>query len=125
MAKDDYYVIVFKVLTYLYAVLKGREIFEQFKYDKAIGKKDINEEYLLRVYAMMSDEGLIKQLTFERAWGQDIIAFFDESELMITPKGIQHLEENDKMKKVGQYLLKKADTIASLAISAGLSSVVR
>ena len=27
MAKDDYYVIVFKVLSYLYAVLKGKEIY--------------------------------------------------------------------------------------------------
>ena len=50
MAKDDYDVIVFKILTYLYALLKGKEIFDQAKYDKAISKKDINEEYLLRVY---------------------------------------------------------------------------
>ena len=88
MAKDDYDVIVFKILTYLYALLKGKEIFDQAKYDKAISKKDINEEYLLRVYKMMSDEGLIEELAFKRAWGQDLIALFDESD-MITNTTLQ------------------------------------
>ncbi len=124
MAKDDYDVIVFKILTYLYALLKGKEIFDQAKYDKAISKKDINEEYLLRVYKMMSDEGLIEELAFKRAWGQDLIALFDESDMIITAKGIHYLEENDKMKKVGQYLLDKADTIANLVISTGLASAM-
>ncbi|MBR1450547.1 MAG: hypothetical protein IJ591_02410 [Lachnospiraceae bacterium] len=31
-AKDDYNVIVFKILTYLYALLKGKEIFDQANY---------------------------------------------------------------------------------------------
>ena len=73
---------------------------------------------------MMSDEGLIEELAFKRAWGQDLIALFDESDMIITAKGIHYLEENDKMKKVGQYLLDKADTIANLVISTGLASAM-
>ena len=49
MAKDDYYVVAFKILSYLYAVLKSKEVFTQQKYDKAIGKKNIDEEYLNRI----------------------------------------------------------------------------
>ena len=125
MAKDDYYVIVFKILVYLYAVFRGKEVFRQECYDKAIGKKNINEEYLLRIYKMMSDEGYIEKLSFTRAWGSDLIPLFDESELKITQKGIDHIETNDKMKTAGRYLAEKADTISNLAIAAGLSHLVQ
>ena len=125
MAKDDYYVIVFKILVYLYAVFRGKEAFRQERYDKAIGKKNINEEYLLRIYKMMSDEGYIEKLSFTRAWGSDLIPLFDESELKITQKGIDHIETNDKMKTAGRYLAEKADTISNLAIAAGLSHLVQ
>ena len=125
MAKDDYYVIVFKILVYLYAVFRGKEVFRQERYDKAIGKKNINEEYLLRIYKMMSDEGYIEKLSFTRAWGSDLIPLFDEGELKIMQKGIDHIETNDKMKTAGRYLAEKADTISNLAIAAGLSHLVQ
>lgn len=34
MAKDDYYVVVFKILSYLYAVLKSKEVFTQQKLER-------------------------------------------------------------------------------------------
>ena len=125
MAKDDYHVIVYKVLVYLYAILKGKEMFEQIRYDKAIGRKSINEDYLFRVYKMMSDEGLIEELTFTKAWGNDIIPMFDEKDMRITTKGIDYIEQNDKMKEIGKILAEKVDTIAKLAIEAGLSHIMR
>ncbi|MBR0148551.1 MAG: hypothetical protein IJM23_05075 [Lachnospiraceae bacterium] len=99
MAKDDHNIIIFKILVYLYAVFKGSEVFEQEKYDKAINRKDINEEYLFKLYKMMSDEGFIEKLPFKKAWGGDLIPLFDESDMTITYKGIRYLEENDSMKK--------------------------
>lgn len=125
MAKDDFYVIVYKILVYLYAEFKGKEIFEQIRYDKAIGKKNIDEEYLYRVYMMMSDEGFIETLTFVKAWGNDIIPLFDEKDLKITAKGIDYLEQNDRMKAVGKFMAEKVDTIAKLAIEVGLSYIMR
>lgn len=121
MAKDDYYVIVYKILAYLYALLKGTEVFDQDNFDKAIGKKHINEDYLIRVYRMMSEDGLVEKLTFKKAWGNVYIPLFEENEIAITSKGIQYLEENDKMKAVGRYLMEKADSIANIIISTGLS----
>lgn len=120
MAKDDYDVIVFKILTYLYAVFKGKEVFIQKNYDYAIGRKDINNDYLNRIYKAMSDEGLIEKLSFTKTWGATYIPLFEENELAITPKGIHYLEENDKMKVVGNYLKDKADSIINLAIAIGL-----
>lgn len=120
MARDDYNVIVFKILVYLYAVMKNNRIFNQVEFDKAIGRKAINEEYLLRVYKMMEDEGLIKNALFSRAWGNDLIPLFEEKELSITAQGIRYLEDNDKMKEVGQFLKGNVDTIIKLAIEIGL-----
>ena len=120
MARDDYHVIVFKILVYLYAVLKNNRIFNQKEFDKAIGRKDINEEYLLRVYKMMEDEGLIKNAVLSQAWGNDLIPLFEEKDIVITAQGIRYLEDNDKMKEVGQFLKEKVDTIIKLAIEIGL-----
>ena len=124
MAKDDYDVIVFKILTYLYAVLKGKEVFTKEKYDIAIGKKNINEQYLHRIYKLMSDEGLVEELAFTRAWGSVVIPLFDESDMMITAKGIHFLEENDKMKAAGRFLSDKADVIIALIEKAGLGFLI-
>lgn len=120
MARDDYNVIVFKILVYLYAVMKNNRIFVQKEFDKAIGRKDINEEYLLRVYKLMEDEGLIKNALFAEVWGNDLIALFEEKDLIITAQGIRYLEDNDKMKEVGQFLKQKVDTIIKLALEIGL-----
>jgi hypothetical protein len=120
MAKDDYNVIVYKILTYLYATLKGKEVFTQIKYDKAIDKKHINEDYLIRIYRMMSEEGLIENANFTKAWGRVYIPLFEERELEITAKGIHYLEDNSKMKEAGRFLMDKADSIADLIVSVGL-----
>lgn len=125
MAKDDYFVISFKILAYLYAVLKGKEFFSKQKYDKAIGKKELNEEYLNRIYKMMSDDGLIEEVVFTKAWGNVYIPLFEENELQITSKGIQFLEENDSMKKAGKFLQDKADVICNVLIAAGLEYLIK
>ena len=124
MAKDDYDVIVFKILTYMYAVAKGKVVFSPMEYHHAIGSKNINEDYLFRVYKMMSDEGLIEKLAFTKPWGGTLIPLFDENEIAITAKGIHYLEENDKMNKVGQFLKEKADTIVNLVIAIGLEHIL-
>ena len=44
MAKDDYDVIVFKILTYLYACVKRKTVFEEAAFYHAIG--EIEKSYL-------------------------------------------------------------------------------
>ena len=124
MAKDDHNIIIFKILVYLYAVFKGTEVFDQVSFDKAIGRKDINEDYLFRLYKMMSDEGFIEKLSFKKVWGGDFIPLFDESDITITYKGIRYLEENDSMKKTAAFLYDKADTIIKLLIEVGMKKIL-
>lgn len=39
MAKDDCYVIVYKMLLYFYAVLKRKVVFNELTFNKAVGKE--------------------------------------------------------------------------------------
>ncbi|MDU5527001.1 MAG: YjcQ family protein [Finegoldia magna] len=65
MAKDDYNVIVFKILIYLYAVLKRITVFDINELKMAVG--GINENYLNDLLEMMQKEGFIDCLFFAYA----------------------------------------------------------
>ena len=112
MAKDDYNVIVFKVLTYLYAVLKRKTVFDINEFKLAIG--NIDENYLYSLLEMIQNEGFIEGLIFVHALGIESIICNDLSDMKITFKGIEYLTQNSKMQEVKNFLLKNVDTIASL-----------
>ena len=114
MAKDDYYVVVYKILLYLYACLKRTILFDQDTYDTAIGKESINPEYLSDIYVMMQNEGLIEGVKYKTAWGGNKIFLSSERDISITPSGIEYLSENSTMAKVKDFLLKKVGIIADL-----------
>ena len=112
MAKDDYNVIVFKILTYLYAVLKRKTVFDIKEFKTAVG--NIDENYLSDLLEMMQKENFIEGLIFVHAWGIESIICNDLSEMRITFKGMQFLTENNKMREIKNFLLKNVDTISSL-----------
>lgn len=114
MAKDDYDVIVYRVLVYLYACKKRRIIYEKDVFDKTV-HRDVNNDYFSDVLQMMQEEDLIRGLNVIGTWQGDKIIVSDMGDLEITAKGIHYLEDNDKMKKVGQMLKDTVDTIAKLA----------
>lgn len=114
MAKDDYDTIVFKVLLYLYAVLKRKITFDEQTFYHATGYKYINEDYFITVLYMMSQERLINNLVFTKAWGNVCILCNDLCNMEITVEGIHYLIDNKKMNRVKEYLLSNVDTIASL-----------
>lgn len=59
MAKDDYNVVVFKILTYLYACLKRTTLFDERVFKQIIDKQSIPDEYLTDILRMMTEEDLI------------------------------------------------------------------
>ncbi len=63
---------------------------------------------------MAFKEGYINGLRFTRAWGQEHILANDPDDMGITPKGIQYLSDNDKMKRIAETLLRGAGAIAEL-----------
>ena len=103
MAKDDYYVISYKLLAYLYVQLKaGADI------DPAMISADgplfhINERYWTYVLRNLQAQGYIRGLSITKPWGgDDIIEGLEECE--ITPDGIAYLCDNSLMEKAKQFL---------------------
>ena len=115
MARDDYDVIVYRVLVYYYAVLKRKIMFEGVTFQEAVRKNVESDAYFADVLRMMQAEGLIEGLTFVKAWGGDSILTSDMEDAKITAGGIRYLKENGTMRKVGGMLKEAVDIIAGLA----------
>ena len=109
MAKDDYFVLVYKILKYLYKCLKSgaspdfnyltyetKDFPVHKEYWEYIIEKLVEEKYIEGVYVLRSDT--------------NFISVKYTSGMRITPLGIEYLEDNKIMKKVA----KAVKDIASL-----------
>nr|DAH46069.1 MAG TPA: YjcQ protein [Bacteriophage sp.] len=103
MAKDDYYVIVYKILSYLYQCLKlGKKIDEKC-IDNDNKYISINLDYWKYIIVKLIDEEYISDVQYDRTWcGEIIISNLDQAQ--ITPKGIEYLNENSLMEKAKKFL---------------------
>ncbi len=115
MAKDDYDVILYRLLVYLYACKKRKIMFDDEVFRATVMKNVENELYFYDVLDMAQNEGLIVGAHFTTAWGQDKIPLFDYDDLEITANGIHYLKENSTMTNVGNMLKEAVDAIANLA----------
>lgn len=103
MAKDDYFVMVYKLLRYLYQCLK-----EECTADWDIvcpNTKDfpVGEDYFAYLLTHLLADGYIEGIAEVRAIGSHA-RFKETTGLAITPKGIAYLDENSTMKRVGEFL---------------------
>lgn len=112
MAKNDYHLIVYKILLYYYACLKREAVFNEAVLIKEIG--DVEENYLEDVIRNLVIEGYVRGLYFAKAWETTYIRITDLEYGEITQKGIEFLKENSQMQKVKEFLLETASPIASL-----------
>lgn len=103
MAKDDYFVLAYRLLSYLYACLKEGEHpdMEYLRY----GTKDfpIGEAYWEYLLSHLLEDGYLEGIQLVPITGRGrIIRLTDR--INITPKGIAYLEENSSMKKAAEFL---------------------
>lgn len=117
MAKDDYNVIKFKVLVYIYGVLKRRYNFDDDEFNQLLERNNIENGYFLDVIELMLEEGLIKNVSIQRAMGGDGFIMPCLSYIKITYKGINHLEENSLMNKIKEKALSGFNTLLSQIIT--------
>lgn len=103
MARDDYHVIVYQILSYLYVQLKagepvdGKMLVHDSKY---LG---INERYWKYVIENLVLQGFITGPVIKTAWGNEkIISNLEETQ--ITPAGIEYLCENSFLSKAKEFL---------------------
>ena len=100
MAKDDYFVLAYRILKYLYACFKAGEKadLDMFGPD-ALG---INNGYWVNMLESLSNEGYITGVEFPSAIGS--IRNAKVYDARITQKGIEFLEDNSRMKKAADFL---------------------
>lgn len=101
MAKDDYFVIVYKILAYLYTQLKSGQPVDGNMLAAHGGLFDINESYHAYIISNLLDEGYVTGAK-TRAWGGR--EFVDLSQCQITPRGIAYIFENSLLEKAKQFL---------------------
>ena len=104
MARDDYYVIVGKVLGYLYLKLKSKSK-KGIEYLQPMSKDfPIQQDYFEYVISNLCTEGYIDGVVIVRAWGGGIVMLDITEDVHITPKGIEYLRQNDVIHKILERL---------------------
>lgn len=104
MAKDDYFVIVYQILAYLYQRLKKGE-----KADPAALRHEsplfsINKRYWAYILYHMSESRMIEGVCFVRIDGLDTPYPTNLDDCRITPTGIEYLCSNSFMEKAKAFL---------------------
>lgn len=113
MAKDDYFVLVNKLLRYLYNCLKTGDA---PRWDiLSPGTKDfpIGEEYFLYMLLHLLADGYIEGVVEVRRVGRPV-KIKETTGISITPKGIDYLEENSTMKKATEFLGQAGEIAAAI-----------
>ena len=116
MPNNDYYVIVYKILKYLYSQLKsGKRKLKCKDLPKQIDISKIDINYWEYILENIYNEGLVTGTVEE-------CNFIDEDEpsvtletIEITPKGIEYLQESSMMKKVTRALTSATNIVGNLA----------
>ena len=109
MAKDDYFVIVYQILAYLYQRLKKCENIDSKMIKHDSPNLNINKRYWLYIIDHLTEDGLIEGVIF--ADGLEGREPYDMSRCTITPKGIAFLCENSFMKKAVAFLKEAKEII--------------
>lgn len=103
MAKDDYFVIVYQILSYLYQCLKKGEAVDPAALMPESKLFRINEGYWKYILVNMTEQGFIKGISMTRVWGGDV-AIQNLEGAVITPAGIEYLCDNSMMNKVKDFI---------------------
>lgn len=113
MAKDDYYVLVYKILRHLYDCLKKGTEVNWNELQPNSKKFPIPESYWDYIWFNLWNEGFITGVTRVPIVG-DTPKVKLTSKLQIAPKGILYLEENSTMRKIGSTILGVADLVTNI-----------
>lgn len=103
MAKDDYHVIVYKLLAYLYRCLKDGEAIQTDLLEPGSRMINVNPNYWGYIMENMQKQGYIEYITLTFAIGHELMDW-DVSKCRITPQGIEYLQENRAIKRAYEFL---------------------
>lgn len=110
MAKDDYFVLVYRILNYLYEYFKvGEKPDLDMIGPAALG---IPRGYWMNIMESLSNEGYIRGISFPSAIGT--MGGVRVSNLKITQKGIEFLQDNSKIAQAKAFLKSIKETVPGL-----------
>lgn len=107
LAQNDYFVIVYRVLKYLYDCLKAGEKPEPAHL--VASTYNIPENYWAYILLSLINEEYVKGVVINPT--KDGVLFGDLQEAIITPKGIEYLFENSLIEKAKKTLKDVKDMI--------------
>lgn len=100
MAKNDYFVVVYRILTYLYqCFMAGEKPDAELFGPEALG---INNGYWANVMESICNEGYIAGIAMASRLGA--APGVKLLNLKITQNGIEYLQENSTMRKAAEFL---------------------
>lgn len=100
MAKDDFFVIAYRILAYLYQCMKNGE--EPELDDVSYEKLGIPERYWISVINNLRIDGYVRGVSIQHGVGGAI--YISENDPEITIAGIEFLQENTRMGKAKAFL---------------------
>lgn len=110
MAKDDYFVLAYRVLRFLYECFKaGEKADAEWFGPQALG---INNGYWVNLLESLTKEGYITGIVFPHAIGS--IRSAKVINAKITEKGIVFLQENGSIQKAVEFLKSAKEIIPGL-----------
>lgn len=109
MAKDDYFVIAYQILSYLYQCLKkGTDVNPDMLASEG-PLMDINKKYWIYIMENLKNEGYIKGILVQHMDNGTFINCLQGCQ--ITPKGIEYLMDNTFLKKAADYIRDVKDIV--------------
>jgi ribosomal protein S8 len=103
MAKYDYEVVTFKILSHIYVQMRNGDPINENVIDAHHLK--INEPYRIQILQILEDEGLIKGLEVITDYSNDGNPYIDNmQDVRLTKQGMDYIRENKKMIKVFKML---------------------
>lgn len=104
MAKDDYGVIIYQILSYLYNCLK-KDIKVDKSYLEPQGELfNINTNYWTFIIYNLVKHGYIDGVTLTNVWGENYPIISNLENMKITPKDIEYLTDNSFIQKAKELL---------------------
>ena len=110
MPRDDYFRLVFKILSELYTTLKAGERIDVAKLTDEAFK--IPQAYWAEIMCNLLSDGYVKGYSVRGYLSGMAITGLED--IQITPKGIEYLQENNMMQKVFKYLKEIGEIVPNL-----------
>lgn len=104
MAKDDYFVIVYRILVYLYACLKAGQRPSLEYLQPETHDFPVCPAYWQYIWRNIYKDGLVLGVRLVPILGEENKGIVLTDRLVITPKGIEYVGENSAMQRAKAFL---------------------